>query len=94
MPPGGNPVINVTGTSTNKVAPVQDEQAVIGVSSVDTYNVLKQMYNYDCVATAPFDVQCLEVSAASYTNHLCHLCRFTPVFILLRYTRSVPDKNL
>ncbi len=27
-------------------------------------------------------------------GHLCHLCRFTPVFILLGYTRSVPDKNL
>ena len=25
---------------------------------------------------------------------LCHLCRFTPVFILLGYTRSVPDKDL
>ena len=24
----------------------------------------------------------------------CHLYRFTPVFILLGYTRSVPDKNL
>ena len=30
----------------------------------------------------------------SLARHLCHLCRFTPVFILLGYTRSVPDKNL
>ena len=27
-------------------------------------------------------------------RHLCHLCRFTPVFILIGYTRSVPDKDL
>ena len=30
----------------------------------------------------------------SSLGHLCHLCRFTPVCILLAYTRSIPDKNL
>ena len=37
-----------------------------------------------------------KTTATEYNDYrlIAHLCTFTPVFILLGYTRSVPDKNL